>query len=130
MTYANQLISPGALMNSNPVAALVRQFGLATAHTQAHSVQALMRIQIETLSFYRHRTQQNVKLIDDLIVSEKYQNTFGVLGKFCQESIADYVEEMRTMNALGTRVLAQVATHSSFDVDNALDDMAASTIAS
>lgn len=128
MTYTTGILSPAALLNSNPMATPVRQFGLAAAHSQAHSIQALIRIQIELLSFCKHRAQANVQLVDDLIVSEKYQNTFGVYGEFYKDTIADYIAEVRKIGNLGSRLLSDTTMDSTVEIDMVFDDMAASVI--
>ena len=128
MTYTTEVLLPAALLNANPMMNLARQFSVAVGHSQAHSVQALMRVQIELLSFSKHRTQANVKLIDDLIVSEQYQNTFGVYGEFCKDMIAGYISEVGKISNFGSKVLSDAAMNSASEIDDVLDDMAASVL--
>ena len=118
-----------SIFNSIPFAHTNRAFLMAAMHMQAHAVKALIRVQIESLAFVKRRCEQDLKLIDDLIISEKYQNTFGIYGEFCRDAVSEYAAETRKLISIGSRIVSESAKHASSELDNAFEDVTALTIA-
>jgi len=97
-------------------------------HMQAHALKALIRMQIESLAFVKRRCEQDLKLIDDLITSEKYHNTFGVYGEFCRDAVSEYAAETRKLISTGSRIVSGSAKFANGEVDRVFEDVTARTI--
>ncbi|RCW81306.1 hypothetical protein C7476_111168 [Phyllobacterium bourgognense] len=95
MSYAFASQPSVSLFNSVPFAQTSRTLAMAAVHIQAHSIKDLIRLQIESLAFVQSRCEQDVKLIDELVTSEKYHNTFGVYAEFCRDAASAYANETR-----------------------------------
>jgi hypothetical protein len=129
MTYHIEAATPAFLLNSIPLVESNQKFAMAVVHMHAHAFKALMRLQIESLTFFKHRCEQEVKLVDDLLTSEKYHNTFGVYGEFCQKTFAEYLTEARKLTSIGSRIVSGSAKQADHEVDNVFEDLASRTIA-
>jgi hypothetical protein len=127
MSYQSQ--SSASVFNSVPFAHTNRAFAIAALHMQAHASKALIRVQIESLAFVKHRCEQDLKLIDDLLTSEKYHNTFGVYGEFCRDTVAEYAAQTRKLISIGSRMVSDSAKQASGELDSAFEDVTAQTIA-
>ena len=125
-TFASQ--PSASLFNSVPFAQTSRTLAMAAVHIQAHALKALIRLQIESLAFVQSRCQQDVKLIDDLITSEKYHNTFGVYGEFCRDAASAYANETRKLMSVGSRIVSDSAKFANGEVDSVFEDVTARTI--
>jgi hypothetical protein len=129
MTYHIGASTPASLHYLIPLAETNEKFAMAVAHMQAHTFKALLRVQIESLTFFKHRCEQEVKLVDDLLTSEKYHNTFGVYGEFWQKAFAEYSNEARKFASIGSRIVSESAKQASREVDSTIEDLTARTIA-
>ena len=118
-----------SIFNSIPLAHTNRAFAMAAVHMQAHAFKALIRVQIKSLAFVKRRCEQDLKLIDDLIASEKYHNTFGVYGEFCRDAVSEYAAETRKLISISSRIVSETAKHASGELDSAFEDVTARTIA-
>jgi hypothetical protein len=81
MSYQFESQPSSAIVNSVPFAHTSRALAMAAVHMQAHALKDLIHVQIESLAFVKRRCEHDLKLIDDLITSEKYHNMFGVYGQ-------------------------------------------------
>lgn len=129
MSYQFESQPSASIFNSIPFAHTNCAFAMAAVHMQAHAFKALIRVQIESLAFVKHRCEQDLTLIDDLITSEKYHNAFGVYGKFCRDAVSEYATEMRKLISIGSRIVSDSAKHASCELDSAFKDVTARTIA-
>lgn len=128
MSYQLESQPSASIFNSVPFAHTNRAFAMATVHMQAHAFKALIRVQIESLAFVKHRCEQDLKLIDDLITSEKYHNTFGVYGEFCRDAVSEYTAETRKLVSTGSRIVSDLAKYGNGEVDKVFEDVTARTI--
>jgi hypothetical protein len=126
MSYQSQ--SSASVFNSIPFAHTNQALAMATAHMQAQALKALLRVQIESLAFVKHRCEQDLKLIDDLITSGKYHNTFGVYGEFCRDTICEYAAETRKLLSTSSRIVSDSAKFANGEVDRIFEDVTARTI--
>ena len=128
MSYQFESQPSASIVNSVPFAQASRTLAMAAVHIQAHALKALIRMQIESLAFVQSRCEQDVKLIDDLITSEKYHNTFGVYGEFCRDAASEYAAETRKLMTIGSRFVSDSATFADGEVDKVFEDVTARTI--
>ena len=119
--------TPSAL--TLPMYASSPQFLLVGTRLQAHAYKAMMRYQIEALSFIKHRYEQDVKLIDDLVASEELDDAFDVCSGFWQDAMSDYAIEVRKVAAIGSELASQTAKRARKETTTTIEDMAARTVA-
>jgi hypothetical protein len=98
-----------AIVNSVPFAHTGRALAMAAVHMQAHALKDMIHVQIESLAFVKRRCEQDLRLIDDLITSEKYHNTFGVYGEFCRDAFSEYAAETCKLMSIGSRLVSDAA---------------------
>lgn len=82
-------------------------FSLARLH--GHAFKSAMRYQMETLSFLKHRCEQNMKLADDLLASDDFNDAFDVCTYYCQNAQLDYSREAAKVTSIGSRAAAEAA---------------------
>lgn len=128
MSYAFASQPSASLFNSAPFAQTSQTLAMAAVHIQAHSLKALIRLQIESLAFVQSLCEQDMKLIDDLVTSEKYHNTFGVYGEFCRDAAAAYASETRKLMSISSRIVSDSAKFANGEVDSVFEDVTARTI--
>jgi hypothetical protein len=67
----------------------------ATGQLQAHVLSGVMRYQIETLAFLKHRCEQGVKLVDNFVGSGEFNDIFDIFSNFMQNTTSDYGRQDR-----------------------------------
>jgi len=101
----------------------------ATVRFQAPAFKAMMRYQIEMLSFLKHRYEQDLKLVDDLAASDEFNDAFDVLGNFVQNATSEYVTEAGKVASIGSKLASDIAQRVRKEAVRTIGDMAARTIA-
>ena len=98
----------------------------AATQFQANAAKAVMRYQIEALSFLQRRCEADMKLLDDLTRSRDVTDAVDVMGRFVQNSASDYMSEVSRLASTGTQFVSQaveegaaVATQPSKDAKQA-----------
>ncbi|AZO01447.1 phasin family protein [Mesorhizobium sp. M9A.F.Ca.ET.002.03.1.2] len=104
------------------------RFLLAAVDLQAQAFKAVMRYQIETHSFLKHRCEQNVKLADDLVAGNEFNDAFDVLSAFFQNATSDYVIEAGKVASIGSKLASETARHVRRGAETTIEDLAASTV--
>ncbi len=116
-------------MRSLPMAKSSQKFLLAAASLQAHAFKAMMRYQIETMSFLKHRYEQDLKLAEDLIAGPEFNDTFDVFTAFLQNATTEYASEAGKVAALTSKLASETATRVREEATSTIKDMAAKTVA-
>ena len=70
---------------------------------------AMLRYQIEGLSFLQHRFQRDIKLMDDVIAAEKTNDTLDVIGDYWRDAVSDYAKEVSKTLAINARFASDTA---------------------
>ncbi|WP_245525778.1 phasin family protein [Mesorhizobium sp. M00.F.Ca.ET.216.01.1.1] len=112
-----------------PMATNGHKLILAAAGFQAHAFKAMVRFQIETLSFLKHRCEQDVKLVDDLVAGNEFNDAFDVLSNFFQNATSDYAIEAGKVASIGSNLASETARRIRREAETTIEDMAASTAA-
>ena len=60
---------------------------------QAQAYKAMMRCQIEALSFMRHRLEEDVRLVDEIATAHDLGNAFEIYADFLQQTVSEYSDE-------------------------------------
>lgn len=128
MSYQDQPTAFASVFNSMPFASTSRALASATMRMQAQALKAMFHVQIEALAFAQRRCERDLKLIDDLIDSQKYQNTFGVCGEFYRNAASQYTDETRKLMSIGSGIMSEAAERANDEVDKVFEDASARTI--
>lgn len=102
---------------------------LAAVSLQAHAFKAMMRYQIETLAFLRHRYEQDIKLADDLIGGPEFNDAFEVVSTFLHNAASEYVTEAGKVATLTSKLASEAAGLVRKEARTAIEDIAAKTVA-
>ena len=101
----------------------------ATARLQAQTFRGAMRYQIEMLNFLRHRYEQDVKLVDDLVASDEFNDAFDVVTDFMQNAATEYTSEAGKMASISSKLSSETARRMRRQADEMIEDLAAKTVA-
>ena len=85
------------------------KFFLANAKLQAHAAKAMLRYQIEGVTFLKHRYEEDLKLIDELVASDEFNDAFKVMSGFMKTAVSDYSAEVDKVAAMGSRLASDTA---------------------
>ncbi|CAG0948192.1 MAG: phasin family protein [Rhizobiaceae bacterium] len=114
---------------TSPMAANAQKFLFSMARLQAQGYKAMMRYQIEALSFLKHRYEEDVKLAEELAASTDFTDAFDVYAGFVQNAVTEYSSESGKMANIGSRIASETARRVRRETDAAIEDMAAQTVA-
>jgi len=92
-----------------PMADNAQKLLLAGAHLQAQAFKAMMRYQIEALSFLRHRYEQDVKLADSLVKAKEVGDAFDICSDFMRCAVSEYGAEAEKIASIGSRIASETA---------------------
>ena len=120
---------PDPFAATAPMTANAQKFMFSMAHLQAQGYKAMMRYQIEALSFLKHRYEQDVKLADNLAAAADFNDAFDVYAGFVQNAVTEYSSETGKMANIGSRIASETARRVRKETDAAIEDMAAQTVA-
>jgi hypothetical protein len=112
-----------------PYFAQGQRLALATARLQAQTFRSAMRFQIEMLGFLKHRFEQDVSFMDDLVASGELNDAFDVVADFMQNAATEYTSEAGKLASIGSKLTSETARQIREQVEDAVDDLAAATIA-
>lgn len=129
MTKLVASAQPDPFALTAPMAANAQKFLFSMARLQAQGYKAMMRYQIEALSFLKHRYEQDVKLAEDLAGSTDFNDAFDVYAGFFQNAVTEYSSETGKMANIGSRIASDAARRVRKETDAAIEDLAAQTIA-
>lgn len=101
----------------------------ATAQLQVHAFSAAMRYQIEALAFLKHRCEQDVKLVNDLVASDEFKDAFDIFSAFAQNAATDYSAEAGKVASIGSSIASENAKRMHRQAANVIEDIAATTVA-
>ncbi|MBZ9672274.1 phasin family protein [Mesorhizobium sp. ES1-3] len=106
-----------------------QKFFLAIASLQVHAFKAMMRYNVETLGFLKHRCEQDLKLADDLISGPQFNDAFDIVAAFLQNATSQYVTEGGKVATLTSKFASETARHVRKGARIAIEDGAAKTVA-
>lgn len=101
----------------------------ATAAMQAYSTRALLRYQIESLSFLKRRFEDDLKLLEKLTAGDEFVDAFDVFANFVQKATSDYANEAGKFASIGARLASETAGQVRKEAETTMNDMAAATLA-
>lgn len=116
-------------LSAFPFAPNGQKFALAAARLQAQAFKAAMRYQIETLGFLKHRFEQDVKLVDDLVAGDEFNDAFDVLTTFAQNAATEYAAEASKVLSIGSKLASATAKQVRKEAAEAIDDISVAATA-
>jgi hypothetical protein len=96
-------------MPALPMAANAQKLMLAGASLQVQAFKAMMRYQIEALSFLRHRYEQDVKLVEDLVKAKEVGDAVDACSDFMRRAVGEYGAEAEKFASIGSRIASETA---------------------
>ncbi|MES0206971.1 phasin family protein [Mesorhizobium sp. LNHC209A00] len=112
-----------------PIAGNGQKFFLAAASLQVHAFKAMMRYNVETLAFLKHRCEQDVKLADDLVTGPEFNDAFDIFAAFLQNATSQYVSEAGKVATLTSRLASETAKRVREEATTTIENIAARTVA-
>jgi hypothetical protein len=111
-----------------PFAQTGQKFVRAAAAMQAHSVRALLRYQIEGVSFLKRRFEDDLKLVEELTGGDEFVDAFDVFVNFVQNATSDYAKEAGKFASIGAKLASETAGQVRKEAETTMNDMAAATL--
>lgn len=112
-----------------PYVANAQKFALGAARLHAQAFKAAMRYQIEALTFLKHRYEMDVKLVDDLLAGDEFNDAFDVFTTFMQNAATEYATEAGKVASIGSRLASETAKHVRKEAEEAAEDIAVAATA-
>lgn len=112
-----------------PFAQTGQKFLRATSAMQAHSIRALLRYQIESVSFLKRRFEDDLQLVEKLTGGDEFVDAFDVFVNFLQNATSDYASEAGKFASIGAKLASDTAGEVRKEAETTMDDMAAATLA-
>jgi hypothetical protein len=112
-----------------PQLANVQKLVFANTRLQAHAFKAAMRYQIEVLAFLKHRYEQDVKFVDDLVASNEFNGAFDVIVAFMQNAAAEYTTEASKVASIGSKLASETARRVREEAETVSEDISAASVA-
>jgi hypothetical protein len=107
-----------------PAAVDGRMFLLPMEHFQAASMQAMLRYQIEMLTFMKNRTEHYMRFWEDLLESDYARDGFDLYCGFWRDALQDYSDEAERLTRIGARMAAQTAKQVRDDQEELTEEVA------
>ncbi|SFU21385.1 phasin family protein [Mesorhizobium sp. YR577] len=123
-TPLNNLLGPAA-----PSIATSQKALLAMGRLHAQNVKTMLHFQSEGLAFLKHRYEEEMKLVDDLMTTDGLIDAFVVYAGFFQNAVAEYSREAAKLNTIGSRAASETAKRVRREAEIVTEDMAARTAA-
>ncbi|MDG4875345.1 phasin family protein [Mesorhizobium sp. WSM4935] len=94
---------------------------------QGHSIRALLRYQLENVSFLKRRLDDDLKRLERLSDGGEIVDAFDVFANFIQNASFDYANEARKF-AIGAKLARIPPARSATKAKATMDEMAAATL--
>ncbi|MCA1444489.1 hypothetical protein I6F07_30770 [Ensifer sp. IC4062] len=101
---------------------------LSMGRFQAEAMRMTLRYQVEMLNFLKHRREQDLKLLEDLLSPDHVNETFDVYCCFWQNAFLDYSDEAARLAEIGSDVAAETAKQVREEQELLTKDMAGQTV--
>ena len=95
------------------------------ARMQGHAMRAALQMQVEAMSFLKHRYEQDLKLVDDLTGSDGFSDAVNTYSQFLQETVTEYSDETGKIAEIGTRVASDTAKRAREEAEAFSEEIAA-----
>ena len=96
---------------------------------QAQAYKAMMRYQIEALSFMRHRLEEDVRLVDEIATAHDLGNAFEIYADFLQQTVSEYSDEAGKLANLGSKLASETARQVRREAETTMEERTAARTA-
>ena len=96
---------------------------------QAQAYKAMMRYQIEALSFMRHRLEEDVRLVDEIATAHDLGNAFEIYADFLQQTVSEYSDEASKLANLGSKLASETARQVRREAETTMEERTAARTA-
>lgn len=117
-----------ALLSAFPMPAVGVNFFVEAANAQAQLTKAVLRYQIEALTFLKHRFEQDLRLVDDLVDSGGRGDSIDVVSDFVETAATEYAGEAEKVARMSSRMASETARRMKKSTASAMEDVAARTV--
>jgi hypothetical protein len=107
-----------------PAAVDGRMFLLPMEHFQTAAMQAMLRYQIEMLTFMKNRTEHYMRFWEDLLASDYARDGFDLYCCFWRDALQDYTDEAERMTQIGSNMAVQTAKQVRKDQEELTEEVA------
>ncbi|WEX08202.1 phasin family protein [Chelativorans sp. AA-79] len=119
---------PFAPLHYAPFYGTAQYFAHLQGQFQARAFKALMRYQIEALTFLRHRCEQDVQLVEDLAAGKAPIDAVDIVSAFMQKAAVDYTAEAGRMATASSLLVSETAKDVRREAENAKEALAPNTL--
>jgi hypothetical protein len=95
---------------------------------QAGAYRSMLKWQIEQMNFLRHRYEQDLRFIDDLVGSPEPGEMLGATSCFLQNALDDYSREAVKAATLSGRLVTDAARDLRLEAEKISDNAKAATV--
>jgi Phasin protein len=113
------------LTQAIPLMANSDKFVLTIARLQGQAFMAMMRYPIEALGFLRHRYEQDVKLVDDLIATKDVNDALDIYAGFCEKAVAEYSTQASKIATMSSELASEAGKRMQKEADIITKDVTA-----
>ncbi len=106
-----------------------QKFMLAAMSAQAQACKSVMRYQVEMLNFAKHRIEQDMRFVDDLVASQELNDAFDVVSDFMQNAATEYTRESGKIASIGSKLASETAQRVRKQASESIEEMATKTVA-
>jgi len=99
------------------------------ARMQATTVKAVLKWQIESLNFLRHRYEQDMKFIDEVLAAPEPGEMLSTCSCFMQNALDEYSKEAVKAANYGGRIITDATKEMRSEAEKVSENMMAATIA-
>jgi hypothetical protein len=105
-------------------------FMMSLARLNGLALQSILRMNVEAMSFVKHRYEQDVKILDALVKCEGINEAMNTYTQFMKDTVTEYSEEVGNIVDIGSKAGAETAKRIRKEASALSDEaFAASTIA-
>ncbi len=101
-----------------------RMFLLSMGHFQVAAIQAMLRYQIEVLTFMKNRSDHDMRFLEELLASDYARDGFDLYCSFWRDALQDYSDEAERLTRLGSQMAAQTAKKVRDDQEELTEEVA------
>lgn len=116
--YASPLFPPADVL----------KLAVAALRIHAQVCSEMMQYPIETLSFLKHRLEQDLNWMYAVCEGEEFSDSFDLLSEFVQNATADYAAETARIAGLRSKVASATAKRLRKQADMLVEEMALRTV--
>lgn len=85
------------------------KFMMSLARLNGFALQTMLRMNVEALTFAKHRHEQDLKILDSLIKCEGVNEAMNTYTQFMKDTVTEYSEEVSNIVDIGSKAGAESA---------------------